>query len=403
MMLAGIWISSCTESPLGQTPTDSVPPPPLENVAVEEMPGGAIITYDLPKNDPDILYVKGEYLSQGVKKTVRASTYDNRLVIEGLGSTDPVVVTLYVVDHSENTSTPVNAGPFNPKTPPIESIYASLTMDETVGGVLVQWENPTGTEIGVALFASDSLGEFKQVDIRFYALKEGWHPFRGFDSIEQKFGVQITDKWGNISPVKEWTITPIYEKELDRTLHKQFVLPWDNISTNGGGQTFDKIFDDQKTNTGNNSWHTQENQSTSVRGFTVPVLFTVDLGVEATLSRFLLWQGRYAESFLYSHHNPKKFEVWGTMEISYKPDDYWSEEWKKDWVMLGDYEIIKPSGLPLGELSNDDKAAANAGHEFSTLMVPVRYLRFVVKSTWIGDKDNAITIHQLEFHGNDNI
>jgi hypothetical protein len=401
MLAAWMWTASCTENPLGQTPTDSVAPPPLTNVVVEELPGGAKIIYDLPAGEPDISYVRGEYIFQGVKKTVRASAYDNYLTVEGFGSVEPVEISLYLVDHSENSSAPVTKT-FTPKTPPIESIYASLTMESDWGGVLVQWDNPTGVEIGVTLLTTDSLGEFKESEKRFFVMREGRFSFRGFDSLERRFGIQITDRWNNISPVKEQLITPVYEELLNRNLHKQYVLPWDNTSTNGGGQTFSKIFDGQKINTGNNSWHTQENQSASTMGFTHPVLFTVDLGVEAILNRFLWWQGRWAEYFLYGHHNPRTFEVWATTEIPVgKPDEYWLEEWKNDWIMLGDFELVKPSGLMLGDNSNEDKAAADAGHEFFVTTIPVKYLRFVVKSTFIGDKDNTITLHEIEFYGND--
>jgi hypothetical protein len=400
-MLAGVWASSCTESPLGQTPTDSVPPPPLTNVVVEEFPGGAKITYDLPADVPDMSYVKCEYLSQGAKKTVRASAYDNQLTIEGLGSTDPVEITLYLVDHSENASTPVSRT-FNPLTPPIESIFESLTMDADWGGLLVKWDNPFGIEIGVTLFATDTLGEFSENETRFFLQQEGQYSFRGFDSLEQRFGIRIIDRWNNVSPVREKTLSPIYEKLLDRTLHGQYILPYDNTSDNGGGQTFSKIFDGEKTSTGNNSWLTRGGQSTSTPGFTVPVLFTVDLGMDAILNRFIIWQGRYNVSFLYAY-SPKTFEVWGTGEIpAGKPNEYWLEDWKNDWTMLGDFEVIKPSGLPIGTRSDDDMAAADAGHEFFVTTIPVRYLRFSVKSTWFG-KENQIHIHELEFYGNDKL
>jgi hypothetical protein len=402
MILAGVWASSCTESPLGQTPTDSVPPPPLTNVVVEEFPGGAKITYDLPADVPDMSYVKCEYLFQGLRKTVRASAYDNQMTIEGLGSTDPVEITLYLVDRSENASAPVSKT-FNPLKPPIESIFESLTMDADWGGLLVQWDNPLGIEIGVTFLTTDTLGEFSEVETRFFLSKEGSYAFRGFDSLERRFGIRIMDRWNNVSPVKETTVAPIYEKQLDRSLHKQFVLPWDNTSTNGGGQTFDKIFDGQKINTGNNSWHTKESEPATTPGFTHPVLFTVDLGVDAILNRLIWWQGRWAEYFLFGHHNPKTFEVWGTTEIPVgKPNDYWLEEWKNDWTKLADYELVKPSGLPIGTISDEDRNLANSGHECYMLStVRVKYLRFVIKSTWVGDRDNTITLHEIEFYGND--
>jgi hypothetical protein len=86
------------------------------------------------------------------------------------------------------------------------------------------------------------------------------------------------------------------------------------------------------------------------------------------------------------------------------PDEYWHEDWKNDWTQLGDYEIIKPSGLPFGTIDNNDKAMAIAGHQFNiNQLVPVRYLRFSVKTTFIGANDNVTTLHELRFYGTDRI
>lgn len=400
ILLAGLLITSCNESPIGQTPTDATPPGALLNVQSEPLPGGAKISYDFPK-ETDISYVKGEYLFQDQIKVARASVYDNFLIIEGLNSVAPVNVTLTLIDHSENASVPVTTT-ITPLLPPFESIYESVVISEDWGGCTITWDNPTGAEVGLIMYAADSTGVLEQVDVYFTPAKVGSYSLRGYPAVERKFGVQITDKWENSSKIKEKTLLPIFEKRLDRTKHSQYVLPYDNTSSNGGNQIFTHMFDGNGTGTGNISWHTQENQAATSMGFTHPVMFTVNLGVDAILNRFRMWQGRWADYFLYGHHNPRTFEVWGAMSIpTDKPNAYWLEDWKQDWTLLGDLEIIKPSGAPSGDVLAEDRAAADAGHEFYLTTVPVRYLRFSVKSTWIGDKDNTITIHELAFWGND--
>jgi hypothetical protein len=406
--MAGMWASSCTESPVGQPPIDDVAPPALTNVRVEPMPGGAIIRYDLP-NVTDISYVKGEYWFQGAYKVSRASAMNNYMEIEGLGSIAPVEMSLYVVDHSENVSVPEKVL-FNPAQPPIESVFKSLNMVPDWGGVQIQWENPFGLEIGFTVYAADSTGEFGAGTIFFSGLPEGAQPFRDVpDLSERRFGVQLLDKWGNTTPIKEWTVVPKFEELIDRTKIKQLILPWDNTSNNGGGQPFSKMFDGKKISNGNESWHTEENHPTTQYGFTAPVLFTVDLGNEVILSRFLWWQGRWADYFLYGHHNPRTWEVWATTKEPNLdlPTEYWKEEWKADWTLFAECKIIKPSNPVLtisdGNLTAEDRAAADAGHEFYMPLMPVRYLRFVVTSTWIGNMDNTITIQEIEFWGDDGI
>jgi hypothetical protein len=408
MILAGVWASSCTEDTIGQPSVDSVPPPPLTNVRVEPTPGGAIIRYDLP-NVTDISYVRGEYWFQGAYKVTRASIMNNYMAIEGLGSIAPVEVTLYVVDHSENVSTPEKVS-FSPSVPPIESIFKSLELVPDWGGVQIQWDNPTGAEIGFTVYAADSVGEFGDGITFFSSLTQGARPFREVpDLSERRFGVQLLDRWGNTTPVKEWLVVPKFEELIDRTKIKQFVIPWDNTSNNGGSQPFTKMFDGTKISNGNESWHTQENRSPTEFGFTHPVLFTVDLGSEVILSRFLWWQGRWADYFLYGHHNPRTFEVWGTTKAPdlNLPTEYWLQEWKQDWTLFAECTIVKPSNPLLtsadGQLTADDRAAADAGHEFYMPLTPVRYLRFSVTSTWIGNRDNTITIQEIEFYGDDGI
>jgi len=419
MMLAGLWIislTSCKELPVGQPPVDGTPPPPLENIQVEALPGGAKITYVLP-NDPDISYVKGEFIFQGKKKVIRASVYDNFLTVEGLGTTAPVEISLSLVDHSENASTP-EVRTFTPLTPPIQSLYRSLSMSPDWGGVLVEWENPLLAEFGVYLLV-DSAGILHEVtndanNPRFPAVRDTECSFRGFPEITTKFGIVLIDKWGNKSDTMRGTVTPLFEAELVKNYPNVMNakwLPWDNTSNNGNYTSINHIFDGVTNGTGNSQWHTGESQASTRYRYTIPVLFTIDLGVDATLSRFKIWQARYQEnaSFLYAHHAVKLFEVWGTMDLKLdehplQPDDltntYWLEDWKQNWTLLGDYELIRPSGLPVGyELTDEDWRALNEGHEFFTLPIKVRYVRFAVKSTWNGPTDNAITMQELTFWG----
>jgi hypothetical protein len=138
----------------------------------------------------------------------------------------------------------------------------------------------------------------------------------------------------------------------------------------------------------------------------MPQTITMDLGVEAQLSRFLLW-ARNEGRFFYGNNTFKKFELWGITElpaIDSKPEEYWTgEDWKNDWVMVGDYEIKKPSGLPFNEWTPDDEAFARQGFEFlvDVNKERVRYLRFFIKSTWVEPPGSALHMAEFEFWGDD--
>jgi hypothetical protein len=395
--------SACTDTPIGQIPVDSTPPSPLKNVNVEPLPGGARITYTLPK-ETDISYVRGDFRFQGKDWTVRASAFDNCLTVQGLGAVAPVEMTLCLVDHSENRSEPVPVN-FTPQKPPFEAVFESMTIEAGWGGVLVKWDNPSGADMGITLFVADSLGQLNEGNIYFSPAKKGEWTFRPYATTKRRFGVMVTDQWGNSSGIRSRDIIPKREMKASAS---QYVLSYDNNSDQGG-QSFSWMFDGNKTGTGNISWHSAENHALTEYRFGTPILFTIDLGAMFTPNRFVLWQGRWAENFLYSHHNPRLFELWGTADLQLtqhplvlddgSPNPYWLEDWKQDWTPMGNFEIVKPSGLPLGTLADVDIVQANAGHEFMLPSAPVRYVRFVVNSTWVGPRDNTITIHELEFWG----
>jgi hypothetical protein len=388
-----IGMVSCTEPPLGQTSTDNVPPPPVSNINIEPLPGGAKITYDLPANEKDISYVKAEYTYNGVKWVVRSSIYNNYLLIEGLGSVEPIDVTVYVVDHSENVSVGASKT-FTPDTPPWETIFASVQILPVFGGVSITWTNETETEIGVTVFAEDSTGVLREGRTQYSREVYGELSFRGYDPVECKFAVRITDKWGNVSTIKEAIVTPLYERLLDKSKFLEVALPGDNISVNNN-RPLRNCWD------GNDGviWHTVEGQF-----MPFPMYFTIDLGVEVKFSRMTLMA---RTNYYYVNHTFRTLEVWGAK--NYKrdmPEEYWryGDVWKTDgdWEMLGDYEIKRPSGStePAGNPGGEDTAFGQAGYQFN---VPIeretlRYLRFVIKSTW---SSGALHMAEFYFYGDD--
>jgi hypothetical protein len=88
----------CSEEPVGQQPIDNVAPGAITDVKVDNIPGGAILTYKLP-SDEDLLYVKAIYiLKDGVKSESRASMYTDTLKVAGFGDMLPREVTLIAMN-----------------------------------------------------------------------------------------------------------------------------------------------------------------------------------------------------------------------------------------------------------------------------------------------------------------
>jgi hypothetical protein len=376
-----------------QTPTDKTPPPPVTNVRVESIPGGGMVKYDLPDTDTDISYVKVEYTYKGEKKVLRESIYRDSLLIEGFGSIEPVSANIYVVDHSENISTPVSFS-FTPDTPPIETIFQSVQLSEDFGGILVAWTNETAMQIGITVFIEDSLGVFHEMDTKFSKEKNGKVAFRGLKPKETNFSVSLVDVWGNKSGSKNLTATPLFETLLDKKKFTTADLPGD-LPTVDPKQPYTNFFDGSTTSL----W-------VSINAAlypSFPYSCAVDFHQEARLSRFRLWAqpGLYYANFTF-----RIFEVWGTDELKTgMPDSYWTgENWKNDWVKLDDYELKRPSGNtePISNPIGEDLEAALAGLEFIVPLEapPCRYVRFIVHTIWSAGS-GGLCMAEVSFWGDD--
>ena len=86
------------------------------------------------------------------------------------------------------------------------------------------------------------------------------------------------------------------------------------------------------------------------------------------------------------------FEVWGS-DTPNVTDSF------DDWQLLGYFEVTKPSGLPVGQLTTEDvQYAAIDGIDFEVEYSPyIRYLRFRSIETW--GLNAGIQFMELTFWG----
>jgi hypothetical protein len=165
--------------------------------------------------------------------------------------------------------------------------------------------------------------------------------------------------------------------QCDKSLFKVFKLPTD--VGDEYGWKMENLWDN---NTGANGgdpagFHTG--------GSGLPQWFTLDLGQTAQIDNFRLWQ---RDNALYNVGNPKVFEVWGSNNPN--PDGSFDSSWTK----LQTFTSVKPSGQPVGQNTDADRAFARAGERFNfpAGTPAVKYLRIKVLETWGG----ANYIHLLE-------
>lgn len=363
----GFMALSCSEPPVGQQPVDSIAPGPVSNVTVKNIPGGAILKYTLPE-DEDLLCVKAIYnLKNGIAES-KSTLYNDSLKVLGFGDTEPREVTLVAVDRSRNESEPVTVT-VTPEEAPVVTIGKTLELVEDFGGVQGRWENPNRDEVTIHIVKQDEYEDYQPVETFYTTVVEGKGSTRGLDTIPANFGIYAMDRWGNVSSTLYKKLTPLYETSFDKSLWRDAKLP--NDIGEGVGWGMSRIWDD--------IYGKGDNGFSSPGGTGQwPQSITIDLGVVGKISRLQLFQR--GDAYIFSEGNLKLFEVYGAAE--YDGSGNWDS-----WTLLGTFESIKPSGLPLGQHSTeDDNIALYAGEDFiMPLDIPaVRWIRIKVLKTWAG-------------------
>lgn len=362
---------------------DSSAPSPVTEAIVENQPGGAIITYTLPK-DTDLISVEARF-KRGEQEVVKSSSiYSNKIVIEGLKSSQKVEIEIRAVDRSNNFSSPVIVSA-TPLEAPIDELFKSFRLVETFGGVRLEYNNEREVQVEFQLFKKEKTdGTYKYSSSAFVETSQrtGFN-FRGFESETGDFAVVAIDRWNNISDTLYAKLTPINEQQLDRQKFKAVSPAIPNDTKDAFGWTLPNLWNGSIEG---NGFHTgQLDPGVIITPYNEPFhVFSMDLGVTANISRLKFWQ-RQSTSWMYAHGNPRNFEVWGIDQIPANYDGSSLEGWTK---LVENGEVIKPSGAPLGQNSAADQAAAAAGEEFESLnpTKPIRYIRVVHFRNWSGGK-----------------
>ena len=235
VLMAVTGLFACSKTDLNvQKPIekDDVKPGVVTNIKVQNNPGGAIITYSVP-NDADLQYVLAEYnINSTTVRQSKTSRFSDTIKVDGFNKAGAYDVRLYAVDKSENRSEAVIAK-VNPETPPYRSIAGTLTLNEDFGGVNITFANPGEAKIAVVIITKDSNGELSPIETFYTETKNGVFSARGYDPSPREFGVYVKDRWNNNSDTLFKTITPLFEKMLDKTKFRPYKLPNDQPSAFG--------------------------------------------------------------------------------------------------------------------------------------------------------------------------
>lgn len=364
MMLLFFLFIGCESETHKPFVTNDEIPPQVTNIKVDNFAGSSRITYSLP-NDPNILYVLAKYtLSNGNEAQTKSSVYKNFLQVDGFSISNDYQVKLYTVSRTEVRSEPIIVT-VKPLRAPVHEVKESLTAMPTFGGVNVHFVNPGGGEFVLHTLVRDSSGSWSEYDRLYTSSTERNYSLRGFDAIPIDFKFFFTDKWQNASDTLTVNITPYFEEEFDKKLWKDAALADDsNVPRYGalsqlwtpGPATYFFIKPDMP-------------------GLTIPNWWTIDLGKEYLFGRMLVHNVSHADSWMYARGTPEVFEIWGS--------NVKSTNWN-DWTLLGEFKCEKPSGSPLGTITDEDRTQIFAGdtYDFSPSSQSFRYVRFKTLKTF---------------------
>ena len=386
LLVSMLVLVACSEDgghgPLEQSTT---PPGEVTNVTVVNLPGKARLTYNLP-SDNDLLYVVARFTTEnGTESEVKSSLYNNNMLLEGFKGEVPIEVTLTAVNRSEIESQPVIVT-VNPLKAPIFDIFDSLVVAPDFGGINVQASNPSEEDIAILVMLKNRVGDWEPLSTSIYTKSDIINrSIRNIDAVAQDFAFTVRDRWLNVTDTLFTEITPLFEQLMPKSGYVGIRLP--NDAPNDGWAV-SNLWDDE-------SIEYYDSYFTN-RVVNLPShLVTFDIGQVTKLSRVHIWNFSEPlgdQRFYYYLGAMKKFRIWGANELN--------DGDLSGWTLMGDYEFIKPSGLPEGEETVADTEAGEAGEDWLIGFdkPAVRYLRIECLENWRGQK--YMSVNELEVWGN---
>lgn len=382
-----ILILGCKEDKHEPNGSDNIPPGKVVINSIINRPGGAVINFTPPTN-LDLLYIKGKYFNEkNEKKEVIVSSYIDSLNINGFGLAGDYEVQVTALDLGNNESASVTAE-ISPLEAPIHAILESIQGMEDFGGINLSYENPTRANVSLNMSIENDNGDVVFKESFYTSQSNSSYSFRGYEPKPTVFVIYIEDRWGNQTDQRKFEVTPLEDIFLDKQLFSIVSMPGDE-SFSEYGFSANQIWD--------GSWSNQWNCG-HTNFLPLPHQLSIDLGQNVKLNRFKLYQRGGSE--LYKHGNPREFRLYGRENLDNLPI-YDPSKPGDGWILLGDFESFKPSGLPPGSNTEEDYLFQDNGEDFVFSLEArkknIRYIRFVNDRSW--NNQMVTVIGELSFWG----
>jgi hypothetical protein len=365
--------------------SDSGKPKTISNIEVENINGGAVITYSLP-NNKDIEYVHAIIEKDGkFVKEYMSSVFKDNIVIEGLPDTLEYDVKLRLLNCAKKASED-KVIKIKPQLPVVDMVYNDIKLEPDFGGFRFSWKNKSKYDLSMFSYIRDTLGELQVHTIKKVKPTDLEFSVDGLDTVNTVCGIKFKDAWGNFSKLYVDSCVPIFEEKIDGSDWEIVYLESDNYK--GDNNDIKKLTDGKETDQS----HRINPNCDEKKGVGI---FTWDAKELIKVSKIRVFIKTQSFAWTYNGYNMNKFELYG----STTPSENWD-----DWDDLTPGmipELIKPSGKPVGQQTSADIERAKKGFDFKTDVKNLghyRYFRFKALSTF-GNEYGRFSITGLYLFG----
>jgi len=360
-------------------------PAMVSDIKIISSPGGLVLTYKVP-NDPNFHYAKAVCeVRPGVFLEAKSSFYNDTLALQGFGDTMNYDIKVYSVGKNEKSSEPVTVSA-RPLNPPVRTVYKTLKLVPTFGGVQVAFKNPSMANIAIVVMRDTTgLKTWSTLETFYTGADSGQFSIRGMESVNQHFAIFLRDRWNNKSDTLQKELKPIFETKIPKNTWSVLELPNDQVALATPAYNLNNLWN------GTFSWEGADLPYASDNNSKLPQSFSIDLGMKVSFSRIV--EHQVPHDHLYAGSAVKKFELWASNNPA--PDGSWSS-----WDSLGTFTSFKPSGLPAGQFNDDDKNYASfigEDFEFNSVLPAYRYIRWKTLETY--GSSGQVVIAELDVYG----
>ncbi|WP_372772940.1 DUF4998 domain-containing protein [Mangrovibacterium sp.] len=245
--------------------------------------------------------------------------------------------------------------------------------------ILLNWTILSSLDQGVMLEYTDALGNLVQTMVPADETKTYIESWKSEGTIKYSTVYKPEETAVDVFEAEQMEMSfPLRVLQLDRGLWQKVVLPTDGVFDCYGG-SIENLWDG-----GRDTWYHSNCVLDGTDG--VPHHFTLDLGVTAELTSFLVTPRQSRNT-----RNPKHFQIWGRADLdgaettAAPTDPDWDVDAEaKGWILIHE------------EFCDESWNGSNADYEVEIGNdTPVRYIRFRVLETFDGGQQTALS--EFEF------